>query len=116
MITTRINIEGKNYVLLPEKEFRQLAKKAAMKLPPLPQPDRRGNRPAAATAKAVLSRSIMRQRLDAGLEQQELARLAGMRPETISRIEAGTNRPRRETIERIEAALAKAMRNKPRRK
>jgi DNA-binding XRE family transcriptional regulator len=65
-----------------------------------------GERPAKAAIQAVMARSLIRRRTEAGLEQKQLAKLAGVRAETISRIESGRYRPQRETMERLERALA----------
>lgn len=40
-----------------------------------------------------------------GLTQTELAKLAGIRQETLSRLEFGKHKPNVRTVERIEAAL-----------
>jgi len=77
-------------------------------MPKLPPIDSRGERPARAAVLAVIARSLIRRRTAAGLDQKRLAFLAGVRPETISRIESGRYRPRRETILRIDQALAAA--------
>lgn len=42
------------------------------------------------------------------LTQLELAGLSGVRPETISRVERGQAKPRRATLQALEAALADA--------
>lgn len=78
-------------------------------LPPLPPADRRGNRPAVAFARASIARSIAEERLAAGLSQQELARLAGVRQETVSRIESGKHSPTVRTVEKIDCALQTAL-------
>jgi predicted transcriptional regulator len=83
--------------------------------PPLPAADAEGFRPAKEAVAAVIARTLIRRRVELGLEQTQLAKLAGVRVETISRLESGKHKPRRETIQRLEAALdlaAKAKRKK----
>ncbi len=66
----------------------------------------KAERPAKTAILAVIARSLIRRRTAAGLDQKRLATLAGVRAETISRIESGRYRPRRETLLRIDQALA----------
>ena len=98
MIAGTLSIAGVEYVVVPRSEY------AAM--PQLPPKDHRGERPAKATIQAIIARSLIRRRTDAGLEQKQLAALAGVRAETISRIESGRYRPQRATMERLDRALA----------
>ena len=74
--------------------------------PPLPPPDANGNYPAIAYGRALLARRIVAARNKAGWSQAELARRAGVRKETIHRIEAGKNNPDESTFTRIEKAFA----------
>lgn len=101
MIAGTLNIGGVEYVVVPRSEYEA-------RMPELPAKDRRGERPAKAAIQAVIARSLIRRRTEAGLEQKQLAALAGVRPETISRIESGRYRPQRATMERLERAMAKA--------
>ena len=94
-----LNIDGVDYVVIPRAEYEG-------RLPKLPSADARGERPAKAAILAVVARSLIRRRTAAGLDQKRLAALAGVRAETISRIESGRYRPRRETMLRIDHALA----------
>ena len=101
-----LKIEGREYVILPRVEFDRLTglSKAA-DLPALPKPDADGNYPAVEYARISLARNIIRQRAEAGLTQRELARLAGIRHETLCRIEGGQHTPSVPTVVRIEKAL-----------
>jgi DNA-binding XRE family transcriptional regulator len=74
---------------------------------PLPPRDSRGNYPAAEALQVSIARSILRGRLAAGLTQVELARRAGIRTETLNRIEKGKHAPSVSTVEKIERALAR---------
>jgi DNA-binding XRE family transcriptional regulator len=105
---------GRRYVVLPESEYRRLA--GADQLPELPEPDAAGNYPAVAYARASLARKLIRRRRAAGLSQAELARAAGIRPETLCRIESGKVTPTLGSIDRIDAALRRSkQRAKPKR-
>jgi predicted transcriptional regulator len=77
-------------------------------LPPLSSSDADGNRPALETCNIIIARKFVSRRIKAGLTQKELARRAGVRLETICRVGGGKQRPSRETILRIDAALNEA--------
>jgi DNA-binding XRE family transcriptional regulator len=81
----------------------------AADLPPLPKPDRKGNYPAVEFGCATIARGIIRDRVKAGLSQKELAKLAGIRVETLCRIETGRNLPSVPTIEKIDKALKRTL-------
>jgi DNA-binding XRE family transcriptional regulator len=93
---------GKKYVLVEESEYQRLTQAA---LPLLPRADASGNRPAVAFGRASIARGIIRDRQAAGLNQLELARRAGIRPETLNRIEKGHTTPDVATLSKIDAAL-----------
>jgi predicted transcriptional regulator len=57
---------------------------------------------------ASIARTLIRRRIEAGLTQKALAKLADVRLETISRLEAGKQTPTRETIARLDRALKSA--------
>jgi ribosome-binding protein aMBF1 (putative translation factor) len=78
-------------------------------LPAWPKADAEGNRPAVEFARVSIARSIAEDRQAAGLSQQELARVAGVRQETISRIESGKHSPTVRTVEKIERILQAAL-------
>jgi DNA-binding XRE family transcriptional regulator len=104
-----IVLDGKRFVILPEAEYQRM-----MGMPPA---DAAGNRPAVAAMRAVLARDIVRDRERLGWSQAELARQAGIRVETLNRIETGKHTPSIATIEKIDAALRTATKqNKNRRK
>ena len=70
-------------------------------LPKLPEPDSRGHYPALPYARASLARKVIRRRKSAGLTQTDLARRAGIRPETLSRLEKGKSTPDVDTVAKI---------------
>ena len=77
-------------------------------LPALPPPNPSGNRPARSAMIAMIARKLVRRRAAIGITQAQLAQRAGVRPETISRIEGGKHRPQRATLLKIDAALDEA--------
>jgi DNA-binding XRE family transcriptional regulator len=100
-------VEGIQFVLLPKIEYERLCLVAGEQLstdeglPPLPKPDKSGRIPALGYARASLARDLIRDRKRAGLSQQKLAELAGVRQETISRIETGKHTASPKTVDRI---------------
>jgi DNA-binding XRE family transcriptional regulator len=101
-----LTLAGQRFVVLPEAEFRRLAGKTPE--PMLPPPDTDGNYPAVETMRAMLARKIIRRRRAVGLSQVELARMAGIRPETLNRLEQGKHSPSIATVDKLDRALAKA--------
>ena len=76
--------------------------------PLMPEALPSGNYPAAEALAVIQARNILRARRKLGLSQVELARRAGIRPETLNRIEQGRNKPSVPTIAKIDRALKKA--------
>jgi ribosome-binding protein aMBF1 (putative translation factor) len=117
MGTQTIHLNGKAYVILEQQEYERLAALAReAALPPYPEPDARGNYPAVAYCRVSIARDIIRDRLAAGLSQRELARLAGIRFETLRRIEAANYTAPPRTIEKIDRALERAKNGQRQRK
>ena len=77
-------------------------------LPPLPPPDENGHYLAIETARVIIARQVIRGRKAAGWTQAELAARAGVRQETISRIETGKHSPGLKTMAKIDHALNRA--------
>lgn len=108
-ITPTVELDGKAYVVIPRNEYESLKTLAkAQKLPPLPEPNERGNYPALEYARASLARKIIQDRAELGLNQRELARLSGVRVETLCRIETGKHTPSVASVDKIDAALEQA--------
>jgi DNA-binding XRE family transcriptional regulator len=76
--------------------------------PVLPPPDAEGNYPATETLRVLLAQKIIRGREAAGWTQAELAARAGVRQETISRLETGKHAPNVRTVDKIDRALRSA--------
>ena len=83
-------------------------------LPPLPEADRNGRFPALQYARVSLARDLIRARKGAGLSQQQLAQLAGVRQETISRLETGKFTARPGTVDKIMRVIEAEQRKKHR--
>jgi ribosome-binding protein aMBF1 (putative translation factor) len=112
MASQTLTVAGRKFVLLPKREYeklRTLARAAAEgDEPRLPRPDAQGNYPAVEFARASLARKIIRRRRAAGLSQAALARQAGIRPETLNRIERAKASADVGTVEKIVRALERA--------
>jgi DNA-binding XRE family transcriptional regulator len=109
MITQTLHLDGKAYVVVEKAEYERLTTLAkAAALPPLPKADARGNYPAVEYGCASIARGIIRDRSKAGWSQKELARRAGIRVETLCRIETGRHLPSVATIEKIDRAFKAA--------
>jgi ribosome-binding protein aMBF1 (putative translation factor) len=114
MSAQTILLEGKPYVVLSRDEYDRLTTLAkAAELPPLPRPDAQGNYPAVEYARASLARKIIRDRVAAGLSQRELATRAGVRVETLCRIETGKHTPSVPTIDKLDRVLKQAAKKPP---
>jgi DNA-binding XRE family transcriptional regulator len=117
MSTQSLNLDGKSYVVLERTEYERLTTLAkAADLPSLPKPNRKGDYPAVEFGCATIARGIIRDRVKAGLNQKQLAQLAGIRVETLCRIETGRHIPSVPTIEKIDRALKSVLGKERRRK
>lgn len=76
--------------------------------PVLPEPDADGNYPASETLRVILAQQIAERRQRANLSQAELAKRAGLRQETVSRLESGKHAPTVRTVEKIDRVLSDA--------
>ena len=103
-----ITLAGQRFVILPEADYRELVGETWE--PPLPKPDAQGNYPAVEAARVLLARKIIRRRRAAGLTQTELAKRAGVRVETLSRLEHAKHSPNVATVEKIVRILDEAER------
>jgi DNA-binding XRE family transcriptional regulator len=115
MVAGTIQLNGQRFVIVPEREYehmrdvtRELADGDG---PPLPRADAKGNVPAVQYMRAGLARRIIRRRRQAGLTQSQLAKLAGIRAETLCRIEKGKMTPGTVVFRKIQRALDQAQRD-----
>ncbi|MHB1035121.1 MAG: helix-turn-helix transcriptional regulator [Pirellulales bacterium] len=106
-----VTLAGQRFVIVPEREYRQLRLGRDEQEPSLPEPDSRGNYPAVESMRVLLARDILRARRAAGLTQVDLARLAGIRAETLNRIEKGKHTPSLDTVQKIDRALKQLEKN-----
>ncbi len=109
-VQTKI-IDGKRKVILDEDEYHRLLAQAGLE-PALPEPNARGHYPAVETIRAILARRIIRERQALGLSQPELAKRAGVRQQTLSRLETGKHAPNVRTVDKIDRALKEAERQR----
>ncbi|MFV0444906.1 MAG: multiprotein-bridging factor 1 family protein [Planctomycetaceae bacterium] len=100
-----ITLDGKQYVIVPRDEYERLSRVA--RLPELPPQNSDGTYPAVAYARASLARKIILRREAVGCTQADLARRAGIRVETLCRIESGKVTPTLASVEKLDKALAK---------
>lgn len=114
---TLLSVDQAEYARLRSENARmraQLGKRSRLledidpDLPALPAADERGHYPAIETARVIIARQIIRGRKAAGWTQAELASRAGVRQETISRIETGKHSPGLKTMAKIDLALRRA--------
>jgi DNA-binding XRE family transcriptional regulator len=104
-----IQLDGKAYVVIERVEYDRLVTLAKAGEPPAyPEGDAKGNVPAKEYLRVSIARDIIRDRVAVGLSQKELAEPAGIRVETLCRIESGKHTPSVTTIEKIDRALRKA--------
>lgn len=119
MVST-VTLEGKKYVMMPQEEYERLLARAEGDveegLPSLPPKDADGNYPAVEALDVSIAREIIRTRRQLGLSQAELARRAGVRIETLNRIEKVKVSPSVATIDKIERALREAKPSQPSRR
>jgi DNA-binding XRE family transcriptional regulator len=102
-----VEVGDEQVIVLPRKEYERLLKKADEWEPTLPEPNERGNYPLQ-SLDIVMAQEILRARRKLGLTQAELACQAGIRAETLNRIELGKHSPTIRTMQKIDRALKRA--------
>ena len=101
-----ITHKGRKCVAVPVEEFKRMNDQAD--LPSLPAPKANGNYDAIEYARVSLARKFVIDRRKAGLSQEELAKLSGVRRETISRIESGKHTATVAIVDKLDKAIQKA--------
>jgi DNA-binding XRE family transcriptional regulator len=94
----RIQLEGKWYLVIAEEEFNGLTQPQQAR----PQTD---GLDAFSVSDQRLADRLQRRRRQAGLTQKDLARRAGIRVETLNRIEKGHTTPDFKTIRKLVNAM-----------
>ncbi len=101
----RVQLDGTWYVILREDEFRELTEAR----------EHRGKTDALdamAVSDQRLADRLLQRRQAAGLTQADLARLAGVRVETLNRIEKGRTTPDFKTVRKLVNAINEHNANK----
>ena len=99
-----LTLAGERFVVLPEAEFLRIAGELPEPELPAALPD--GNFPALESMRAIMGRDLIRSRRGLGWSQAELARRAGIRAETLNRIEQAKRSPSLATFDKVHRALA----------
>jgi DNA-binding XRE family transcriptional regulator len=105
----RVELDGVWYVILREPVFDYLCERAGAERrspPAMEEPLSSG----LGLDRATLAEKLLRRRSAAGLSQAELARRAGVRPETLNRIERGRTTPDFATVRKLVVAISAAER------
>ena len=99
-----VELDGIRYVILRESVFERLCREAGA---PRCGPRSAGEplAPGLDIDRASLARKLIQRRRVAGLSQAELARRAGIRPETLNRIERGRSTPDFATVRKLVVAM-----------
>ncbi|HSU67050.1 MAG TPA: helix-turn-helix transcriptional regulator [Tepidisphaeraceae bacterium] len=97
-----IEKNGMTYALVPLETWNRIARS---EMPELPPADALGNRNAVAFARVSIARTIIRDRLAAGLSQSQLAAAAGITRQVLNRIERAKVTADEATINKIDRAL-----------
>lgn len=109
-----LNLAGKKFVVLEQNEYERLRAldlaTGKVQLPEWPRADAKGNRPALEFLRVSIARDIVNERVLLGLTQAQLANLAGIRQETLCRLETGRQAPNVRTVDKIDQALKRAAR------
>lgn len=106
---TRLELAGIRYAIIPESLFEDLCRRA--KVSPVA-----AETPSASLSTELaedtlsLAEKLVRRRQAVGLSQAELARRAGVRPETLNRIERGRTTPDFATIRKLVVVIDAAVR------
>lgn len=95
-----VTSNGRRFVMVPVAEWRRVERLLAKT-----QADADGHVPALSFLQTSIAQDIIRERTALGLTQADLAAKAGLRNETLCRLESGKHSPTVRTVEKIERAL-----------
>ncbi len=104
-----VELDGIRYVILRETAFELLCQRANVS-GELSTNDEESASPGLGFDRAGLAEKLAQRRRAAGLSQAELARCAGVRPETLNRIERGRTTPDFATVRKLVVAMNAAER------
>jgi DNA-binding XRE family transcriptional regulator len=102
-----VELDGIRYVILRESVFELLCQKASI-AHDAPPSEEEASSPGFDLDQPSLAHKLVRRRRAAGLSQAELARRAGVRPETLNRIERGRTTPDFATVRKLVVAMGAA--------
>jgi DNA-binding XRE family transcriptional regulator len=105
MTVQTITRKGRKFALVPVEEYQRWHDES---VPPFPPVDSDGTSNAIDFARASIARRLITDRRAAGLSQQQLAKMAHVRQETISRIESGKQTATVRVIDKLDKALRRA--------
>jgi DNA-binding XRE family transcriptional regulator len=101
-----IDLDDRTYVVLPEEQYEDLlARAAGVTLPPYPPADADGNVPAFDYGRASVAREVILRRSAGGWSQQQLAEAAGVRLDSIVKLESAQQVPDEATMAKLEHVL-----------
>jgi len=109
---TRLELDGVRYVILRESVFQQLCEQAGVLSGETAEDDAGAFSPALGLDRTSLAEKLTRRRVAVGLSQAELARQAGIRAETLNRIERGRTTPDFATVRKLVVAMNAAERQR----
>jgi DNA-binding XRE family transcriptional regulator len=114
MVAGTIQLGSKRFVVLPENEYDEMRQRLAVmddvEVPKIPAKLPTGNYPAIQALRAGLARKLIKRRWAVGMSQAKLARRAGIRAETLNRIERAKVTADTATITKIDRVLGMAER------
>lgn len=105
----RVELDGVRYVILRESVFQRLCEQAGV-APGEAAEEASELSSGVGLDRTSLAEKLARRRGAAGLSQAELARQAGIRPETLNRIERGRTTPDFATVRKLVVAMNAAER------
>ena len=105
-----LELDGVRYVIVRESVFEHLCQEAHVNWEEL-NVNKESLKPGLDLDGPSLAEKLVRRRVASGLSQAELARRAGIRPETLNRIERGRTSPDFATVRKLVIAMNTAERD-----